>query len=213
MSILYLLTVVGLVVVAATDPNDIFELCSSKLTGECPAGWKNVRRNCFKFAGWDQAKAKEMCREEGAEYKEFSDSAGLYLLSVCLLRRKTQCKSGFLITGEGTSAAGKKVELWNPVSRRSCQLPDLPEEKSLHSYCGNLLCHFKSCLKMNSTGSFSPASVSLLENRFGHLCWSLPGVGGEVMLLGGIGSPNTTEVISSNSNSTKPSWNLKYQTQ
>jgi len=33
------------------------------------------------------------------------------------------------------------------------------------------------------------------------------------MLLGGIGSPNTTEVISSNSNSTKPSWNLKYQTQ
>ena len=207
----YLLTVVGLVVVAATEPHDFSKLCSSPAPGgECPTGWKNVDGDCIKFAGWDQAKAKELCREEGAEYEEYSDSAGLYLLSVCLERKETRCKAGFIITGGGNS-----TELWNPSKNRNCPLPDLPEEKSLHSQCGNLLCHFESCLKMDSTGSFLPLPepFSLLQRRLGHLCWSLPGGGGEVMLLGGGFSPNTTEVISSNFKSTKPSWDLKYQTQ
>ena len=198
-------------VVVATDTHDIFELCSSELSKECLPGWKNVRGNCFKFAGWDQAKAKELCREEGAEYEEYSDSAGLYLLSVCLERKETRCKAGFIITGGGNS-----TELWNPSKNRNCPLPDLPEEKSLHSQCGNLLCHFESCLKMNSTGSFLPLPepFSLLQRRLGHLCWSLPGGGGEVMLLGGSGSPNTTEVISRHFNSTKPgTWDLKDQIQ
>ena len=87
---LYLLTVVGLVVVAATDPHDFSRLCSSPAPGgECPAGWKNVGGDCIMFAGWDQAKAKEMCREERAEYIEF-----LFLLPVCLVRRETQCQCG-----------------------------------------------------------------------------------------------------------------------
>jgi len=116
---------------------------------------------------------------------------------------------GFIITGGWTSAS--KVELWNPVSRRTCPLTDLPEEMSSHSQCGNLLCGDKSCLKMNPTGSFSPAPVSLLQGRYNNLCWSLPGEGGEVMLLGGVRA-KTTEVISSNFNSTKPSWDLKYKT-
>ena len=98
---LYLLTVVGLVVVAATDPHDFSRLCSSPAPGgECPAGWRNVGGDCLKFmSGWDQAKAKEVCREEGAEYEEFlfmsnSDSAAQHLLPVCLVRRETQCQCG-----------------------------------------------------------------------------------------------------------------------
>ena len=67
----YLLTVVGLVVVAATDPHDFSRLCSSPAPGgECPAGWRNVGRDrdCIMFmSGWDQAKAKNVCR---AEYTE-----------------------------------------------------------------------------------------------------------------------------------------------
>merc|ERR1711988_270774 len=97
---LYLLTV-GLVVVAATDPRDFSRLCSSPAPdGECPAGWRNVDGDCLKFmSGWDQAKAKEVCREEGAEYEEFlfmsnSDSAAQHLLPVCLVRRETQCQCG-----------------------------------------------------------------------------------------------------------------------
>ena len=101
MSILHLLAVVGLVVVvAATDPHDFSRLCSSRAPGgECPAGWRNVGGDCLKFmSGWDQAKAKEVCREEGAEYREYvmmteySDSAAQHLLPVCLVRRETQCQ-------------------------------------------------------------------------------------------------------------------------
>jgi len=98
---LYLLTVVGLVVVAATDPHDFSRLCSSPAPGgECPAGWKNVGGDCIMFASWDQAKAKEVCREERAEYTEFvmmreeTDSAARHSLPVCLVRRETQCKCG-----------------------------------------------------------------------------------------------------------------------
>ena len=99
---LYLLTVVGLVVVAATDPHDFSRLCSSPAPGgECPAGWRNVGGDCLKFmSGWDQAKAQEVCREEGAEYSEYllmseySDSAAQHLLPVCLVRRETQCQCG-----------------------------------------------------------------------------------------------------------------------
>ena len=86
---LYLLTVVGLVVVAATDPHDFSRLCSSPAPGgECPAGWRNVGGDCLKFMS-DEAKAQEVCREEGAEYIEF-----LFLLPVCLVRRETQCQCG-----------------------------------------------------------------------------------------------------------------------
>ena len=52
------------------------------------------------FAGWDQAKAKEVCREERAEYSEFvmmvedTDSAARHSLPVCLVRRETQCQCG-----------------------------------------------------------------------------------------------------------------------
>ena len=99
---LYLLTVVGLVVVAATDPHDFSRLCSSPAPGgECPAGWRNVGGDCLKFmSDWDQAKAKEVCREERAEYTEFvmmredTDSAVRYSLPVCLMRRETQCQCG-----------------------------------------------------------------------------------------------------------------------
>ena len=100
---LCLLAVVGLAVEAATNPHDFSRLCSSPAPGgECPAGWRNVGGDCLKFmSGWDQATAKEVCREEGAEYEEYllmseySDSAAQHLLPVCLVRRETQCQCGW----------------------------------------------------------------------------------------------------------------------
>ena len=94
---LYLLTVVGLVVVAATDPHDFSRLCSSPAPGgECPAGWRNVGGDCLKFmSGWDQAKAQEVCREEGAEYMEYVIEDTDSPLPVCLVRRETQCQCGW----------------------------------------------------------------------------------------------------------------------
>ena len=129
---LYLLAVVGLVVEAATNPHDFSRLCSSPAPGgECPAGWKNVGGDCLKFmSGWDQAKAQEVCREEGAEYSEYllmseySDSAAQHLLPVCLVRRETQCQCGR--TNRGAKAkimGGIKTEKneypWQGKSKRT----------------------------------------------------------------------------------------------
>merc|ERR1719295_1896211 len=98
MSILSLMAMVGLVVVAGSNPQDFSRLCSS---AQCPGGWKNVSGDCIMFAGWDQAKAKEVCRKERAEYKEtkFSFSAAQHLLPICFLKRDQGCQPGIIITG------------------------------------------------------------------------------------------------------------------
>ena len=51
---------------------------------------------------------------------------------------------GVIITGG--SSTGKKVELYNPVTGSSCSLPDLPDERSGHYQCGDLICSDSSCL-------------------------------------------------------------------
>ena len=80
-----LVLVLVVLVVGDSDPREE--------RGECPAGWRSVGGECIMFmSGWDQAKAEEVCREEGAEYREYvimseySDSAARHSLPVCLLR-------------------------------------------------------------------------------------------------------------------------------
>ena len=63
------------VVKAETDPRDFSGLCSSPAPGgNCPDGWSNVQGDCFMFAGWDQAAAREVCRNNGAEYSEYRNN-------------------------------------------------------------------------------------------------------------------------------------------
>ena len=70
---------------------------------------------CIMFAGWDQAKAQEVCREERAEYSEFvmmvedTDSAARHSLPVCLVRRETHCQCG-RTNREGRIVNGVEVE-------------------------------------------------------------------------------------------------------
>ena len=92
-----LFALVGLAT-AQTDPRDFDSLCSS---GECPAGWREVEGDCVLFmSGWDEARAREECRENKADYMEYvmmksdSDSATRHTLPVCLVRRETQCDCG-----------------------------------------------------------------------------------------------------------------------
>ena len=82
---------------ADTDPRDFARLCDSE---ECPSGWKKVDAGCILFAGWEEVSAREVCRENRAEYSEWvmmreeSDSATRHFLPVCLVRRETQCQCG-----------------------------------------------------------------------------------------------------------------------
>jgi len=111
---------------------------------------------------------------------------------------------GFIITGGLNLNTLKKVEAFNPGTGRSCSLPDLAQEMEHHSHCDRLICRDRSCIKIHSSGSSSPASVSLRERRSKHMCWSLPG--GEVMLIGGEYSQYTSEVVSADGSSTKSNW-------
>ena len=97
MFLLCLLLPLGLAM-ANTDPRDFSLLCGSG--AECPAGWKKVDAGCIMFAGWEEVRAREVCRENRAEYSEWvmmreeSDSATRHSLPVCLVRRETQCQCG-----------------------------------------------------------------------------------------------------------------------
>ena len=111
MFFLCLPSLLGLVM-ADNDPRDLTRLCSS---GECPAGWKKVEAGCILFAGWEEVSAREVCREEMAEYSEWvmmreeSDTATRHSLPVCLVRRETQCQCGQANRGSKI-VGGVKVE-------------------------------------------------------------------------------------------------------
>ena len=93
---LHVLGLLGLAM-ADTNPMDFARLCSS---GECPTDWKNIDGDCFMFAGWEETRAREVCKENNAEYRdnfllrENSDSATSHSVSVCVVRRETQCRCG-----------------------------------------------------------------------------------------------------------------------
>ena len=95
--LLHLLVLLGLAA-AKTDPKDFASLCT---TGECPAGWRLVEGDCVLFmSGWDEARAREECEENRAEYMEYvmmkfvSDSAIQHSLPVCVVKREYQCQCG-----------------------------------------------------------------------------------------------------------------------
>ena len=119
---------------------------------------------------------------------------------------------------------GFKVEIFNPKTNHSCNLPNLPtisgsrEVRYQHSQCGGMICGGgynsstqRSCLKLNPlTGAFTPTSVRLVENRGGHLCWDVEGEGGPTLLIGGTDSPRSTELVNSDGLSSSASFNLQY---
>lgn len=61
------------------------------------------------------------------------------------------------------------------------------------------------CEKITGT----TGSVKLRQDRWMHMCWSLPGEN-KILLIGGAGSPTTTEIVSESTSS--DSFRLPYQT-
>ena len=81
----YLLALAGLAV-ADIEPMDFGVLCS---LGECPAGWRKVEEDCVMFAGWEERRAREVCRVHRSEVLVWSTTVWL-----CRVRRETQCQCG-----------------------------------------------------------------------------------------------------------------------
>jgi len=113
-----------------------------------------------------------------------------------------------------------KVEVFNIHTKKTCQLPDLPGGgRYHHSQCGHLLCGGdysstrRSCLMFNPlTGYFTPSSVWLREKRSRHLCWDVEGENGPTLLMGGLISRRSTELVSSDGSSSSADFTLEYKT-
>ena len=109
------------------------------------------------------------------------------------------------------------VEVYNPLTNKTCHLPDLPEWRYHHSLCRGLICgggesqkpeSLQTCLLLDPrTGRFDYTLVWLSEKRSGHLCWELGGEGGEILLLGGTKSHFSSEVVTHQGRSSTTSLN------
>ena len=82
--------------------------------------------------------------------------------------------------------------------------------KLKHNLNTNLYPSYRSCVKFEANGTFTPLPVSLVQERRQHLCWGLPS--GEVLLLGGYDSRTTTERISADGSSSSADFTLPYDT-
>ena len=120
-----------------------------------------------------------------------------------------------LITG---GADQKSSEIYNPVTKESCSLPQFPYARGAHSQDGGLTCggtystpaRAKTCVKWNPASGTWTQSHTLREARAGHVSWAT--VSG-VYLLGGYGSNSirTSEKVNKDG-SVEEGFNLKYDT-
>ena len=82
--------------------------------------------------------------------------------------------------------------------------------KVRHNLNTNLYPSYRSCVKFEGNGTFTPLPVRLEEARYRHLCWSLPS--GEVLLMGGWRSKTTTERVHTDGSSSSADFTLPYDT-
>ena len=119
--------------------------------------------------------------------------------------------SALIITGGSNGTTLSDVELFIPSTSTNCRLPSLPQATSHHTQDGLLQCRgwgsLQSCHKLVD-GTWT-LSHTLTERRWDHSSWQRDG-GKKIYLMGGWGSPNTTEIVSDSSAVSTPGFSLKY---
>ena len=107
----------------------------------------------------------------------------------------------------------KSAELFNPVTKESCSLPQFPESRYKHTLNGNLMCGgggghstHTSCDTW-SNGAWT-RTHNLREKREFHVSWS---TSSGVYLLGGTFSNKTSEIVKEDG-SVEKGFDLKYET-
>ena len=106
--------------------------------------------------------------------------------------------------GDGTDLAS--VELLYTNGSSLCSLPDLPKPRHEHTQNGPMMCggaNYHSDVKNTCVkfcgGFWNETHSSLQEDRSGHGSWASPG---GLMLIGGHGFKETSEVLSDDGQST-----------
>ena len=119
---------------------------------------------------------------------------------------------GHPLKGHPEGSVWTSVELLHSDGSPWCSLPDLPESRWDHTQTGLEACGGggsatrTTCVRLEA-GSWTP-SHQLVEQRF-HLSWASPA---GTLLMGGILSPQTTELLDANTGDSVTSFPLKYET-
>ena len=120
--------------------------------------------------------------------------------------------SAIIVTGGMSYTSRKSVDILKEDGTHFCSLPDLPESRYSHTQSGLVMCggfegtQLKSCQTFSNGVWEDTHSNSLIQSRYDHSAWSSP-LG--IVLLGGHRSPTTTEVLTSDGESTE-FFSLKY---
>ena len=124
-----------------------------------------------------------------------------------------------LITGGADGDDRKSSEIYNPFTKTSCYLPQLPDARGGHSQNAGLTCGgayyapegANTCVKWNPASGTWNHSHTLKRSRTGHVSWATES---GVYLLGG-NNPNTrrTSEKVNDDGSVEDSFSLKYDTE
>ena len=151
----------------------------------------------------------------GPKNYTWHEKNSLFVGTTCWTIIVSGTSSCFLIVGGRGDSAPNTVEIVNSGFRDSYQLPKLATNRIAHTMCNNILCGGRetpdSCLMFDGKSKFTPLALKMVEKRANHVCWSLPS--GDVLLLGGLYSPQTTERISADGSSTSADFPLPHRTE
>jgi len=133
-------------------------------------------------------------------------------------------REAILITGGAGEGARQSAELFIPWQNSTCELPPLPDERYEHVQSGNTLCGgghpstVRSCIQWSvQQGGWVTLPLNLTEMRVDSSVWRVS-QDNSLVIMGGYNyayaslAKNTSETVSSDGDSTRSSFNLKYPT-
>jgi len=122
-----------------------------------------------------------------------------------------------LITGGW--GAEQSAELFLPWQNSTCELPALPDQRTDHVQAGNTLCGGyyssteRSCLQWSvQQGDWVTLSLTLTKRRVGSSVWRVSQDNSLVIMGGWYVAEETSETVSSDGDSTRITFKMKYLT-
>ena len=114
----------------------------------------------------------------------------------------------------------QSAELFLPWRNSTCELPALPDKRANHVQSGDTLCGGyvsstkRSCLKWSvQQGGWVTLPLTLTEERVASSVWRVSQDSSLVVIMGGYGAAKeTSETVSSDGDSTRNTFNMKYPT-
>ena len=141
----------------------------------------------------------------------------LHSTGAAYINKTISISAAILITGGW--GADQSAELFTPLDNRTCELPPLPDRRADHVQSGDMMCGgqltLRTCIRWSvEQGAWVTLPVSLTQERVDSSAWSVSQDQSLVIMGGGYdeAARDTSETVSGDGVSTRPSFKLKYKT-